>query len=387
MEESKPIAAHSRRNTVGRVTSERSAARQASTELPVVSIVLPAHNEANILIANLTSLCDYLDSLRDQYCFEIVLVNDGSTDDTGRLAEEFSELRDDVRVLHHRHNFGLGQALQYAFRNCRGDYIAVLDIDLSYAPEHIGRLLETIRETGAKLVAASPYMAGGGLSAVPWFRRTLSIWANRFLSMAARGNLSTLTGMVRVYDKRFIQGINVRSMGAEINPELVYKAMLLNGRIAEIPGHLDWSLQRSHETRRRSSLPLLRQMIAVLLSGFLFRPVAFFIVPGLAVACLGLYTSAWTIAHFVRNYQLLAEYSWIPDRAGYAVAAAFEQFPHTFIVAGLSTMLAIQLIGLGILCLQSKSYFEELFHLGSTVYRTIRSDPGKETGLSDQNKA
>ncbi len=351
--------------------AEQGAAKERQQwDRPLVSVVIPAHNEASLLERNLTTLCRYLDSLEDKFFWEILLVNDGSTDQTGQLAEKFASTRKDMVVLHHRHNFGLGQALQFAFNNCHGDYIVTIDIDLSYAPEHIGQLLETMQATGAKLVAASPYMEGGRLSEVPWLRRTLSVWANRFLSLASRGDLSTLTGMVRVYDSRFLQGVNVRSMGAEINPELVYKAMLLNGRVEEIPGHLDWSLQRSHSKGRRSSLPILRQMLSVLLSGFLFRPVIFFIVPGLVVLFLGIYTSAWTVAHFVRNYLQLDEYSWLPDRAGYAVAAVFEQFPHTFVTAGLSMMLAIQLIGLGILCLQSKSYFEELYHLGSTVYRT-----------------
>jgi hypothetical protein len=56
------------------------------------------------------------------------------------------------------------------------------------------------------------------------------------------------------------------------------------------------------------------------------------------------------------------------------VAAAYKQFPHTFIVGGLASMLSIQLFSLGILALQSKSYFEETFHLGTTIYRLTREE-------------
>jgi hypothetical protein len=60
------------------------------------------------------------------------------------------------------------------------------------------------------------------------------------------------------------------------------------------------------------------------------------------------------------------------------VGAAYSQFPHTFIAGLLALMLAIQLISLGILSLQSKSYFEEMFHLGTTIHRSTRSRVGQD---------
>ena len=283
-----------------------------------------------------------------------------------RLAEAFAKTRDNVRVLHHTVNFGLGQAFKFAFNHCCGDYIVTLDLDLSYGPDHIEKLLNEIRETKAKIVVTSPYMKGGKISHVPWLRRTLSIWANRFLSLAAKGNLSTLTSMVRVYDAKFLKTLNLKSTGMDINPEIIYKAMLLRARIKEIPAHLDWHLQKAEGVKRRSSMKVLRHTMSVLLSGFLFRPVMFFIVPGFALLLFALLANTWVFIHFFAHYQHLSQYSGFGVRASAALAAAFSQSPHTFIVGGMSLMLAIQLISLGILALQSKSYFEEIFHLGST---------------------
>ena len=62
-----------------------------ATSGPCVSVVVPAYNEAEILAANLTRLCDYLDQLEDMYRWEVIVVNDGSTDDTGPLADAFAE--------------------------------------------------------------------------------------------------------------------------------------------------------------------------------------------------------------------------------------------------------------------------------------------------------
>jgi glycosyltransferase involved in cell wall biosynthesis len=345
---------------------------------PLVSIVLPAYNEAAIFEQNIATLVAYLQTLEDRYRFEIVVVDDGSTDATGELAEAAARRWRQIRVLHHPSNFGLGQALKFGFRHCRGDYVVVLDIDLSYSPDHVERLLEKIRATRAKIVLASPYVEGGTIASVPWLRRVLSVGANRFLSLFAReryrslvprGRLSTLTGMVRAYDGRFLRGLSPRSISMEINPEIVYKAMLLRARIEEVPARLDWRLQNAKRGQRKSSMRILGHSLSVLLSGFVFRPFMFFILPGLALLCFAAYCNVWMFIHFFREYARLTQYTWFMDRASYSVAAAFEQFPHTFTVGLLSLMLAIQLIGLGILAMQNKKYFDEIFYMASVVYR------------------
>jgi cellulose synthase/poly-beta-1,6-N-acetylglucosamine synthase-like glycosyltransferase len=68
---------------------------------PLVSLVLPAYNEAQILAANLEQLRIYMVSLEAEYDWEMVIINDGSRDETGDIAERFSQGRDNVRVYHH----------------------------------------------------------------------------------------------------------------------------------------------------------------------------------------------------------------------------------------------------------------------------------------------
>lgn len=351
---------------------------------PLVSVVVPAFNESEVILANLGRIGEFLDSLADQYRWELIVVNDGSSDRTGELAEEFARTRDDVIVLHHVKNFGLGQAFQYAFSQCHGDYVVTMDLDLSYSPQHIEDLLVAIRKTGARVVAASPYMEGGEISEVPWFRKVLSVNANRFLSGAARGDLSTLTSMVRVYDTRFLKKINLRAMGVDINPEIIYKAMILQGRIEEIPARLDWHLLRERGLHRRSNFRMLQQVMSVLLSGFLFRPVMFFILPGFFLALIASYAGSWMLIHCYNYFRDFSHLSWLPDRISEATAAAFRLSPHSFIVAGMASMLAIQLISLGILALQSKSYFEETFSLGSTLLGLAHRREGSRQAETDR---
>jgi glycosyltransferase involved in cell wall biosynthesis len=304
---------------------------------PRVSVVVPAYNEARLVVSTLEVLRDYLDALGAEWTWELLVVDDGSSDATGDLAESFAAEDPRVRVLRHRVNFQLGQALRFAFANCRGDYVVTVDSDLSYAPEHIGRLLSEIERTKARIVIASPYMEGGRTVAVPLVRRIASRAANRFLAAASRGSLSTLTGMVRVYDRQFLRTLDLRSTGPEINVEILYKASLLHTRVLEIPATLDWSFHGA-DPRRRGSLGALTKTTAkALVSGFLFRPVAFLVVPGLVLFVVSL-------AALVAGMTTLA-------------AAAL--------------VLGVQLVSLGILALQSGQYFADLFHLGTTVLRRL----------------
>jgi glycosyltransferase involved in cell wall biosynthesis len=346
----------------------------------LVSVVAPAYNESSILQDNLTILCDYLVTLENQYDWEIVIVNDGSRDDTGYLAERFAENQSRVRVVHHRVNQGLGQALRTGFEAAQGDYVAVVDLDLSYSPDHIGRLLDRIEESNAAMVVASPYMPGGSIANVPWLRKVLSVWANRFLSFASRRSLATLTGMVRVYDAEFLRMLNLRSRGMDINPEIIHKALLLMSQIEEIPGHLHWRVAptpapaapvpRGKKAKKRSSsMKILRHTCDVIFSGFLFRPVVFFMMPSLLMFALAAYANFWVAAHCINHYQALPIASRSLD---IAVAKAFQGAPHTFFIGGMSLTLAIQLFSLAVLSAQSKSYFEELFYLGSASHRRQR---------------
>lgn len=353
---------------------------------PFVSIVASAYNEAAILENNLKVLCRYMASLEDRYDWEMIVVNDGSTDATGEILDRFAAGRDNVTVLHHITNFGLGQALQFAFGRCRGDYVVTVDIDLSYSPDHIERLLDKIIETRAKIVIASPYTSGGSVSNVPLLRKFLSISANRFLALVSRGSftgnflptsLYTLTSMVRAYDGRFLSRLNLMVTGMGISPEIIHKAMILRARIVEIPAHLDWGNEKKEGGKqRRSSMRIIKNIVSSFITGFMFRPFVFFVLPGLLLLTFCLYSFFFVFRHVFDCYnRITPSLGPIDYRLGSAVSDAFERAPHAFIIGGITLIVSIQLIQMGILSLQNKRYFEELFHLGTSIYdKTLDMD-------------
>ncbi len=328
--------------------SETAEVVQAHGRLPSVSVVVPAYNEAPILLWSMQTLHEHMHTLDDRYDWELVVVDDGSTDETGEIADLFASRHDRTRVLHHPRNYNLGQALRYGFGSCTGDYIVTMDCDLSYSPDHIERMLDHLRTTRAKIVIASPYLRGGTTENVPAFRRWVSRVANRFLSFSVKGDLSTLTSMVRAYDRKFVASLNLKAMDIEVNTEILYKARILRASVEEIPGHLRWGGHPGLVDRQRSSsIRVGRSTAAYIFNGFLFRPVLLFVLPGvlLFLACIGL-----------------------------VIAGAGGDHPAALVGAAVCLVLATQLISLGILCLQAKRYFEELFHLGTNVLRGTRSE-------------
>ncbi len=344
---------------------------------PMVSVVLPAYNEAGIIEKNIEVLCRYLRGVEPAYRWELVIVNDGSSDDTGELAEKCAAGQANITVLHHPCNFRLGQALRSAFSACRGDYIVVLDLDLSYSPDHIERMLRKIIESKAKIVIASPYMKGGQVSNVPWHRRWLSILANRYLCMTLKNDrfsdkITTVTGMVRAYDREFLSRLKLKAMDVDINSEILYKAKILRARIVEIPAHLNWGSQKgvkkSKGSARKSSLRILHSIVQSLVSGFIFRPFLFFVLPGVFCLLLSAVPIMWAFIHSLAYYQKGPANAGADFDFSTAIGLAFQQSPHAFIVGGVSLIVGIQLVNWGMLAFQNKRYFEELFDISSALY-------------------
>ena len=339
-----------------------------SLNKPYITIVLPCYNEEAILPINIDTIVNYLQTKSFKYQWDILIINDGSKDKTAAIANEFANKRKEISVIHHPTNLNLGNAIKTGFNNSKGEIIVVLDIDLSYSVEHIEIMVDKLIENSADIVIASPYMKGGKVTAVPFFRRIMSSWVNKFMHMASQEDYYTFTGMVRAYRKEFIQTLNLKTKDYEINPEIVYKGMILRANIIEIPAHLDWTEQNKFAGKRSSSLRVLRSFFSGLMAGFIFRPYIFFLGIGAVLLCLSLYEIIWLLFSVLSGLKEI--YTQIPVVKypfSYGLAEQFKLNPQSFIVGGITLLVAIQFLGLGFLSLQNKRYFEELFHLGTSL--------------------
>lgn len=206
----------------------------------VLSVVIPLFNEE----ANVRTTVDRVaETLRQGFTagrWEIVLVNDGSRDNTWQIARQLARLPgyEWLRVTGYASNRGRGYALRTGFAEARGRWIASIDADLSYAPEYIIRMVDRLGQgDDVDIVLASPYMPGGRVEGVNPIRWAISRLGNVILSwfMSPGYRLHTLTCVVRAYRREVLESLVLESDGKELHLEILSKAIMLGYRVAEIP--------------------------------------------------------------------------------------------------------------------------------------------------------
>ena len=186
------------------------------------------------------------------------------------------------------------------------------------------------------------------------------------MRIAAQDKYHTYTSMVRAYRGSFIRNLNLKTKDYEISPEILYKAMILRARIVEIPAHLDWTEQNKYKSQRTSSIKILRSFFSGIMSSFIFRPYIFFLAIGTFLMLLSMYELVWLLVDTLADIAQSA-----PGNGTFSTSLAlqFRKNPQSFIVGGITFIAAIQFLSLGFLSLQSKRYFEELFHLGTSIIK------------------
>jgi glycosyltransferase involved in cell wall biosynthesis len=199
-----------------------------------LSIIIPMFNEAENVESTLRRLEEAMIPFQGTY--EIVPVNDGSLDNTVDILNKLAEQNSKLKIVSYKKNVGRGMALRKGFKESSGAIIVSIDADLSYSPQYILDLVETLnREPEVDLVLASPYMPGGGVKDVPVFRLWVSKFGNRVLRLVMPNRIYTSTGIFRAYRKRVLDSLEIESDGKEIHLEILSKAIALGYRVKEVP--------------------------------------------------------------------------------------------------------------------------------------------------------
>lgn len=202
-----------------------------------LSIVIPMFNEAENVENTIFRIEESLSSFRGNY--EIIAVNDGSTDNTKEILERISSKNNKIKVVSYPKNMGRGMALRKGFQESRGEFIVSIDADLSYDPKYILTLVKTLEnDSHIDFVLASPYMPGGEAKDVPALRLWISKLGNKILRLAMPNRIHTSTGIFRAYRKRVLDSIELESDGKEIHLEILSKALALGFRVKEVPAIL-----------------------------------------------------------------------------------------------------------------------------------------------------
>jgi len=255
--------------------------RETGREVPEISVVVPMYNEADNLPGTLLRIADALEPLGRP--FEIVAVNDGSTDDTEDVLHKAKQLHPWLKVISYTPNRGRGYAQRQGFAVAAGAYILTTDADLSYEPKYLAQMVRTLDlHPDVDFVIGSPYAPGGGIERVPPGRLFLSRWGNRVLGFAMPGGIRTVTGILRAYRREVLDSLDLDSDGKEINLEIVSKAVAAGFVPFEIPAVL------TGRKKGKSKFLLKATVVSHLLFSFFERPVMLFGFVGAVLVALGL---------------------------------------------------------------------------------------------------
>ena len=247
-----------------------------------VSVVIPMYNEQDNVTETVSQVSEALKLIEGSW--EILLVNDGSTDQTLQVAQDLAERHPWLRVVSYPINAGRGKALRAGFANAQGDIVVSIDADLSYEPKYILKLVRALKEDDqVDIAVGSPYMKGGGTENVARDRLLISRVANKLLSFALSGNtrVNTITGIFRAYRRPVLQCLELESDGKEIHLEILSKALAMGYQVREIPAILRSRRQGKAKFTFRAYL------VSHVLFSFFERPILLFGVAGLIMMGLG----------------------------------------------------------------------------------------------------
>lgn len=229
-----------------------------------VSVVVPMFNERECVASLMRSLAAVERELGEQYEFEFVLVDDGSSDETVELLNAAIAGRERYRVVEHGVNRGIAAAIGTGIRASSCEVVVSMDCDGSYDPLLMGELIPHL-VAGVDLVTASPYHRAGGVENVPLWRLRLSRLASQLYGLACRHKLSCYTSCFRVYRRSAVVDIELENPGFVGVAELLCNVLQQGGGVVEHPALLR-SRVAGHSKMRvvRASLGHLRLISRVL---------------------------------------------------------------------------------------------------------------------------
>ncbi|MFH1788868.1 MAG: polyprenol monophosphomannose synthase [Candidatus Altiarchaeota archaeon] len=193
-----------------------------------LSIIVPAHNEEE----NLAKLMAEIRNTLGDDGYEVIIVNDNSTDGTKKVLEELAGKYPQLKPIHRTPPQGVGHTLRTGFAAASGDIIVTMDADLSHDPNDIPRLIEKLNE-GYDIVLGSRYMEGGEIENT-LSRKIISKSFSVFTKILGLHVKDATTGF-RAHKRLVLEALKLSSVGFEIHIEIPMKAGKKGYWVAEVP--------------------------------------------------------------------------------------------------------------------------------------------------------
>ncbi len=198
-----------------------------------VLVIMPTYCETDTLPSTIRDLFEFNPHL------SLLIVDDASPDGTGLVANNLATKDSRISVLHRASKDGLGPAYLAGFDWAMErdfDFLVEMDADGSHQSKDLIRMLEAA--PGADLVIGSRWIRGGSVVNWPWYRKSISMFGNRYAGLLLGSKIKDLTAGFRVYRTSFLREMNleeVSSQGYSFQVEMAYRAISAGGVVVESP--------------------------------------------------------------------------------------------------------------------------------------------------------
>jgi dolichol-phosphate mannosyltransferase len=202
-----------------------------------VWLILPTYNEAENIEGIVAAALPQLVSTGLDH--RILVVDDGSPDGTGEIADRLAVAHDEVEVLHRTSKDGIGPAYIAGFRralDAGADFVMEMDSDFSHDPADIPRLV--LAATDADLVLGSRYVQGGGVTDWGLARRLISRGGSLYARLLLGVPVRDLTGGFKCFRRSALERLDLSGVGTDgygFQIEVTYRTLKAGLRVEEIP--------------------------------------------------------------------------------------------------------------------------------------------------------
>ena len=195
----------------------------------ILSVIVPAYNEQQTIEKVLIEL------VKLPQLLEVIVVNDGSTDQTGDILDQLSEKYHQLKVIHHPKNKGKTAALKTGFVSSVGEIIIVQDADLEYDPQEIPEVIDPIIQGKADVVYGSRFLVRKAARVLYYYHYL----ANKFLTFLSNlftnVNMTDVETCYKAFRGDIIRNMKIESHGFGFEIEVTAKVAKLKCRIYEVP--------------------------------------------------------------------------------------------------------------------------------------------------------
>jgi glycosyltransferase involved in cell wall biosynthesis len=249
-----------------------------------ITIGLPAYNEGKKIGKIISEL--------QELNYSIIVCNDGSSDQTGVIAEKMGAI-----VVNHQKNMGYGSAIKSLFlkaKEINSDFLVTFDADGQHNISDISNILKPLISMDADIVIGSRFL-GEGEDKIPKYRKFGIKAITKISSVSQNLNIKDTQSGFRGYNKKTLEVINPTENGMGISTEILMKASKKDLKTIEIPIIINYEGDTS--THNPAS-----HGISVVLSTMKFtaldHPLKFYGIPGLVFLIVGLFFIVWTLHEF-----------------------------------------------------------------------------------------